>query len=164
MTRSELTVPAIELVSKVFRAESIDDFQTKENGLFFYIDAVGYAAELTAQKALIPHLRKLQNNPFLNRRSLKSGIEEHHILERLSLMELILARALARCGSAEGYEVLIEYLDDMRAVLAEFSHNALVQVSNRDYGKDKQGWSRWLSSHIDTDTLQPAALEERPNA
>ena len=74
------------------------DFKIKENGLFFYLDAVGYAAELTANRALIPALQKLHANPFLNKQSLKSGIEEHHVLERLSLMELILGRALARCG------------------------------------------------------------------
>ena len=162
MTRSELCHFAIELVSEMFRAESVDDFQIKENGLFFYIDAVGYAAELTANRALIPSLQKLHANPFLNKRSLKSGIEEHHVLERLSLMELILGRALARCGSGEGYEVLIDYLDDMRAVLAEFAHNALVKVSSQDYGKDKKAWKRWLSSH--KNRLQPVVLKERPNA
>ena len=84
------------------------------------------------------------------------------VLERLSLMELILGRALARCGSGEGYDVLIDYLDDMRAVLAEFAHNALVKVSSQDYGKDKKAWIRWLNSN--KNRLQPVVLKERPNA
>ncbi|MDG2254813.1 MAG: FAD-dependent oxidoreductase [Opitutaceae bacterium] len=162
MTRSELCTFAIELVSEMFRAESQDDFQNKEKGLFFYIDAVGYAAELTANRALIPSLQKLHANPFLNKQSLKSGIESHHVLERLSLMDLILGRALARCGSGEGYETLIDYLDDMRAVLAGFAHNTLVKVSSQDFGKDKKAWTQWLSSN--ESRLQPVVLKERPKA
>ena len=162
MTRSELNNPAIELVSERFRAESVDDFQNKEKGLFFYVDAVGYAAELTANKALVPYLKKLHANPFLNRRSLKRGIEPHFVLERLSLMELILGRALARCGSQDGYEVLIDYLDDMRAVLNEFAHSTLVKITIQDYGKDKEAWALWLRKR--KNKLQPLVLKERPNA
>lgn len=160
MTRSDLNIFVIELVAELFGADKIDDFQEKEKGLFFYIDAVCYAAELIGNKAVIPSLKKIHANPFLNNRSLKSGIEESHVLERLSLIELILGRALARSGSAQGYEVLIEYLDDMRAILAEFAHTTLVKITDHDFGKSKNHWSRWLRSK--GDKLEPVALTERP--
>jgi hypothetical protein len=160
MTRSELNLSSIELVSELFRAESIDDFKVKDKALFFYIDAVCYAANMIGSKKAIPHLKKIHENQFLNNRSLKSGIEKDHILERLSLMELILGRALARSGSAEGYEVLIEYLDDMRGVLAEFSHGTLVKITKCDFGKNKEEWGKWLTTN--KGELTPVALEERP--
>jgi hypothetical protein len=159
MTRSDLNIFAIELVSEMFIADTIEDFQNKEKGLFFYVDAVGYSSELIASEAVIPYLKKMHANPFLNKRSLKSGIEERHVLERLGLMELILGRALARSGSAEGYEILIEYLDDMRAILAEFAHGALVKITDRDFGKNKQEWSDWMNA-IATD-LKPVPMMDR---
>jgi len=160
MTRSDLNIFAIELVSEMFIADTIEDFQNKEKGLFFYVDAVGYSSGLIASEAVIPYLKKMHANPFLNMRSLKSGIEERHVLERLGLMELILGRALARSGSAEGYEVLIEYLDDMRAVLAEFAHGALVKITDLDFGKDKEKWTHWLKSN--ENDLRPVPLIDRP--
>lgn len=160
MTRSDLNLLSIKLVSDLFRAESIDDFKIKNKALFFYIDAVCYSANMIGSKNAIPHLKKIHKNQFLNNKSLKRGIEEEYVYERLSLMELILGRALARSGSAEGYEILIEYLDDMRAVLAEFSHNTLVKITNCDFGKNRDEWSRWLITN--NDRLNPVALEDRP--
>jgi flavin-dependent dehydrogenase len=160
MTRSELNLISIEIVSELFRADSIDDFKVKDKALFFYIDAVCYAADLIGNKMVISSLQKIHDNIFLNDRSLKEGIEEDHVLERLSLMELILGRSLARSGSAEGYEILIEYLDDMRAVLAEFAHNALVKISDNDFGKVKDNWEKWLEDN--RSELMPVPLKNRP--
>ena len=145
MTRSELNLFSIELVAELFRADSIDDFKEKDKALFFYIDAVCYSAGLLGNKKAIPHLNRIHKNKFLNNRSLKKGIEDDHVLERLSLMELILGRALARSGSYKGYEILIEYLDDMRAILAEFAHDTLVKITNRDFGKVMGDWKNWLA-------------------
>ncbi|NND05651.1 MAG: FAD-dependent oxidoreductase [Saprospiraceae bacterium] len=160
MTRSDLNLFVIELVSQLFHADKIHDFRRKEKGLFFYVDAVCYAAELLGNEKVIPSLKKIHANKFLNNRSLKSGIEESHILERLALMELILGRALSRSGSVEGYQILVEYLDDMRAILAEFAHTTLVKITDQDFGKDKVFWSHWLTSN--GNKLKAKALSERP--
>lgn len=159
MTRSDLNLFMIELVSETFRADSIKDFQNRDKALFFYIDAVCYAANLLGNKKAIPHLKKMHSNQFLNQQSLKSGIEKSHVLERLALMEIILGRALARSGSAEGYEVLIEYLDDMRAALSEFVHVTLVRIADCDFGKDKGEWNKWLASN--RNKLEPTPLQDR---
>jgi hypothetical protein len=160
MTISHLNLLSIELVSELFRAESIDDFKTKDKALFFYIDAVCYSANMIGSKKAIPHLKKIHKNQFLNNRSLKRGIEKDHVLERLALMELILGRALARSGSMEGYDVLMEYLDDMRAALAEFSHSTLVKITKSDFGKNQERWRNWLATN--KNRLKPVALEDRP--
>ena len=75
-------------------------------------------------------------------------------------MEIILGRALARSGSSEGYVVLIEYLDDMRTVLAEFAHKTLIKITAHDFGKQKNIWIKWLKSN--ELKLKPVALLERP--
>jgi flavin-dependent dehydrogenase len=159
MTRSDLNIPVIELVSQLFVADKIDDFAKKEKGLFFYVDAVCYAAGLIGNESVIPSLKRIHSNPFLHNQSLKNGIEESHVLERLAIMELILGRALARSGSTDGYEVLIEYLDDMRAALAEFAHTTLHRVSSCDFGKDKMEWKAWLAAH--KNELKPVPLPNR---
>jgi flavin-dependent dehydrogenase len=160
MTGSDLNLHSIELVSERFRAESINDFRAKDKALFFYIDAVCYAANMIGSKKAIPHLKKIHDNQFLHNRSLKRGIEKDHLLERLSLIELILGRALARSGSVVGYEVLIEYLDDMRGVLGEFSHGTLVKITKHDFGKNKEEWGNWLTTN--KGELTPVALEGHP--
>ncbi len=159
MTRSDLNLSVIELVSHLFSADNIGDFEKTEKALFYYVDAVCYAAELIGNKAAIPSLQRIHANPFLRNRSLKNGIEESHVLEHLALMEIILGRALARSGSVEGYKVLIEYLDDMRAALTEFSHVTLVRIADCDLGKDKKEWNKWLDSN--SDQLEPIAIPDR---
>ena len=160
MTRSDLSLFAIEMVSEIFNADSMDDFHNKDKALFFYVDAVSYAAGLLGNKKCIPFLKRIHSNKFLNNQSLKKGVEKTYVLERLAMMEIILGRALARSGSAEGYKVLIEYLDDMRAVLAGFAHISLVKISNEDFGKDKDKWTNWLRRN--ETSLAPVALAERP--
>jgi len=160
MTRSDLNLFAIEMVSEIFKVDSMDGFLNKDKALFYYVDAVSYAAGLLGNKKCIPFLKRIHSNKFLNNQSLKKGIEETYVLERLAMMEIILGRALARSGSAEGYKVLIEYLDDMRAVLAGFAHISLVKVTNEDFGKDKDKWKKWLRRN--EISLVPVALTERP--
>ena len=159
MTRSILNLSILELVSETFMANLIADFQNRDKALFFYIDAVCYAANLIGNKKAIPHLKKIHKNKFLNNQSLKGGIEESHVLERLALLELILGRALARSGSLTGYEILIEYLDDMRAILAEFAHTTLGKITDQDFGKSKDLWSHWLISN--ENKIEAKALSER---
>ena len=160
MTRSDLNLFAIEMVSEIFKADSMHDFHSKDQALFFYVDAVSYVAGLLGDKKCIPFLKRIHSNKFLNNQSLKKGVEETYVFERLAMMEIILGRALARSGSADGYKVLIEYLDDMRAVLAGFAHVSLVKITNEDFGKDKDKWKNWLKRN--EISLAPVALAERP--
>ena len=60
------------------------------------------------------------------------------------MLELAIGRALARCGSTSGVEILIAYLEDARALLAEPTHSELSAISGTDYGKDAKEWDRWL--------------------
>ena len=169
MTRSELNIPAWELVSEYFQADANEliDFYSQRKSLFNYVDAICYGAGLLGSRAAIPFLNKIHSNRFLNGQSIKndtaveyiSGIESEYILERLALLELIIGRALARSGSVDGLEILVEYLDDARAILTEFAHTTLIKITGEDFGKNKQEWSDCINA-IATD-FKPVPMMER---
>jgi flavin-dependent dehydrogenase len=159
LTCSPMIIHTVKRFAESFRTNDITDFRRKSKALFFYIDAVGFASSRIGSREVIPYLLKIHSNEFLSNRSLKKGIEKDFILERLSLMELILGRALSCCASPKGYEILIEYLDDMRAVLAGFAHETLITLSGKDFGKDKVKWNKWLASK--NGKLSPVPILER---
>ena len=159
MTRSRLNIPVIEKVVKFFKPEGPKDFYSKDLGLFYYVDAVCYGAELLGSKEAIPALKQLHACQYLKNQSLKSGIEAEFILERRGLLELNIGRALARSGDTDGLNILIEYLDDMRAVLAEFAHTTLIRITNQDFGKNKHEWASYANSI--TSSFKPVPLAER---
>jgi hypothetical protein len=159
MTRSRLNIPVAQKVASLFKPKAPKDFFDNDLGLFYYVDAVCYAAELLAAKQFVPPLKKMHGCPYIKDHSLKTGIEPEFILERRSLLELIIARALARCGDTYGLNILIEYLDDMRAVLAEFAHTTLIRITKQDFGKNKSQWSAYANSV--TASFKPVPLAER---
>ena len=57
---------------------------------------------------------------------------------------MAIGRALARCGSKKGYQILIDYLDDVRSLLSKQAHTELNRLSGLDLKKDKESWSGWL--------------------
>ncbi|MFP5108749.1 hypothetical protein ACSU6B_18585 [Neobacillus sp. C211] len=62
------------------------------------------------------------------------------------LLKLAIGRALARCGSTKGYEILINYLDDVRSLLSKQALTELKRLSALPLHKDKKAWSNWLES------------------
>ena len=73
-----------------------------------------------------------------------SGFQPDYLEERLAYLEVLIARALARCGSPEGFLILINYLNDARTLLAEHAHSELVAITGQDLGKNMAAWSQWL--------------------
>lgn len=159
MTRSELNIPVWERVAELFEPKQIEDFYTNRLGLFYYVDAISYSAQLMGTKMAIGPLKKLHGCEFLNNRTMKKGIELNYAMERIALLELIIGRALARSGSVDGLKILIEYLDDVRAVLAEFANTTLFNIADTDLGKSKTEWYNWLS--LNESSYTPVPLIER---
>ena len=122
---------------------------------FLYVDAMCYVAEKLADPAAIPILRKIHSHPLLHDQMKQRGFQPNFVEERLGLLELALARAMARCGSPQGYVILINYLDDARALYAEQAHAELTAISGEDFGKDKAAWSNWLEEAVDELPLRP---------
>jgi hypothetical protein len=113
-------------------------------GVFYYVDSVCYAAERAGASGMIPLLEQLHAYAPLHSKTTYEGFQPDYIQERLAYLELVIGRALARCGNAEGFIILTSYLNDSRALLAEHAHTELVAITREDHGKDVREWSRWL--------------------
>jgi hypothetical protein len=72
--------------------------------LFYYVDAIAYGAQLIGHPDAIPALEKLHSLPYLENQSVKEGLVVDPLKDRLAMLELILGRAIARCGGKDGYQ------------------------------------------------------------
>ena len=105
-----------------------------------------FGVERLGDPVAIPVLKQLHSySPFHNQVAL-SGFQPDHLQERLAYLEVLIGRALARCGSPEGFLILINYLSDARALLAEHAHSELIAITGQDFGKNMAAWSQWLES------------------
>lgn len=138
-----------------------EDFKDPFKGTFYYVDAVCYGAELLGDTKTIHTLNKIHAQRCLRDLVVEDELQVDFMHERRALLELGIGRALARCGSTDGVEILISYLNDNRALLAEFAHTTLVSVTGEDYGKDTTAWSTWLVEG--KNSFKPCPLLERPH-
>jgi len=118
-----------------------------------------FVAELLGDREAVAALNKIHSHNCLQNLVTSNKFEADYIHERRAMLELAIGRALARCGSSDGFAILISYLADNRALLAEGAHSALASISGRDYGKDTQPWRGWLEEA--KDSLKPCPLGER---
>jgi hypothetical protein len=126
---------------------SEEGIRDRREGIFYYVEALAWSAEHLGHSGAIPMLRRLHSFPVLRDQVAREGFQADFFLERQAMLELMLARALARCGAEEGIALLIEYLDDVRALLAEQAHDHLVAITGMDLGKDAGAWGE-VTSHI----------------
>jgi hypothetical protein len=145
MARDPRALAIWEKVAAVVRNAEPQDFSASLPWPYYYVDAICYGAELLGDAAAIPIVQSIHNRPLLKDQSVKKGFQPNYDLEKRALIELILGRALAHLGSPAGYEILIEYLDDNRAALAEFAHFTLETLTRSNYGKDSRAWRYWLA-------------------
>jgi hypothetical protein len=75
---------------------------------------------------------------------------------------LVIGRALARCGSPDGFIILFNYLQDARALLTEHAHTELIRITGEDFGKDVAAWGQWLEAN--SDHLEPVPWLETTDA
>ncbi|WP_218090858.1 FAD-dependent oxidoreductase [Paenibacillus solanacearum] len=69
-------------------------------------------------------------------------------------LELVIARTMAKCGSAIGVRILIEYLDDVQAVLSNHAHSELMSVTGKRLGKCSEEWRALFDAGFRTDMKQ----------
>jgi hypothetical protein len=158
MTRDRRSLAVWDKVAKLL-SPTEKDFRDRYKGTFYYVDAVCYGAELLGDTEAIPILNKMHAHPCLRNLVVKNVFMPDFIHERRAMLELAIGRALARCGSSDGISVLISYLDDNRAILAEFAHTTLIAITGQDYGKDARAWSSWLAEV--RGSFKPCSLLER---
>jgi hypothetical protein len=126
--RSPALVPALASIAARLRV----DPKTCDSS-FDYVFALSYAAERLAAPGSIPFLRRLARLKALRNRQLPLGADWRRgvdwVAERHAYLELCLGRAMARCGSAEGYAVLKRYTRDQRGFLARSAKDELFDLS-----------------------------------
>lgn len=138
------SVALMDTVARKYQA-NLEDFKDRKKGVFYYVDAVCYLAERLGRPEAAGPLLKLHEHPLLHDKSTLQP-QADFMLERLAYLELAMGRSLARCGHARGYEVLMTYLGDSRAILAEHAQDELEKISGKAFGKNAQAWRQWLAS------------------
>lgn len=133
-----------------------EHFYERDLGTFCYVDSVCFGAERLGDREAIPILNRLHSYPALRDQVSRKGFQPDHILHRRAMLELAIGKGLARCGSPQGFSILIAYLDDRRAMLAEQAHANLARITEEDHGKDSARWAAWLEDQ--KDSLQPIPL------
>ncbi|WP_180268918.1 FAD-dependent oxidoreductase [Streptomyces sp. Ru87] len=143
--REPRAVPLWERVARLLDARE-EAFRDPAAAPFAWVDAVCAAAERLGDPAASPALERLHDRPSLHGQWRTGGIEADDLQERRALLELALGRALAHCGNPRGHRILVRYLDDNRALLAEQAHSRLTVLTGADHGKDAGAWRRHLAA------------------
>jgi len=123
-------------------------------GLFNYIDALCDIAERLGHPDCIPVLKRLHNHTLFNGKEMRGLMQPDFIEERQAMLELIIARALARCGDAYGIRILASYLGDSRKPLAEHAYSELKSITGARLDTNPETWHAWLA--------EAGALQPRP--
>jgi len=157
MTRDKRSLAVWQRVADLFNPKE-RDYWDLFLGPFCYADAVCYGAERLGDPAAVPILEKLHTHPTVHGLVSRAGAQADWMLERRAMLELAIGKALARCGSPKGVTLLIAYLDDNRALLAEQAYANLVRICGCDHGMNSTAWTAWLEQS--KDTLKPQPLQE----
>lgn len=157
-TRDPRSIPIWEEIVRRFQPVE-DDFKDQWQGLYYYVDAVCQGAERLGSSKTVPLLVQLHAHPLLHSLQRKDAVERDYFLERRAMLELALGGALARCGSAEGYAILMAYLDDGRSLLRKHAHKELRELSGQAFDMRPEAWEAWLEQA--KPDLRPIPYKER---
>lgn len=146
MVPDERSLPVWERVVTLLHP-TLENLRDRFSGTFYYVDAVCHAAKRLRDPAMIPLLERLHAHAPLRDQVCRDGFQPDFFEERRAMLELGVGRAVARCGSAEGFDLLVAYLDDVGALLAERAHRELIDLTGVDHGKDASAWRTWLSAN-----------------
>ncbi|GAB2566581.1 FAD-dependent oxidoreductase [Gracilibacillus alcaliphilus] len=159
MTQDKRSIPVWQQIADKLDP-SVEGLKDMFIGTFYYIDAICYGMERLADSACITILEKLHSYDMVsNQLRTGIGVEPDYFKERQAMLELSIVRALARCGHKKGYQVLIDYLQDARALLAEHAHTELKQITGKDFQKDKEEWTAYLEELGDNLPVKPVTLK-----
>jgi len=144
MARDRRALPVWQHVVDLLEGTDEEDLCSPTRGRFHYVDAICCGAEQLGDPAAIPLLQQLHSYSSLRGKQCHSAFRYGLLHERVAFLEVVVGRALARCGSPEGLSILISYLNDTCVALAEQAHDHLVAVTGEDYGRNVEEWSQWL--------------------
>jgi hypothetical protein len=152
MARDRRALPVWQRVVDLLASVEDEDVCNQAKGVFYYVDAMCFGIERLGDPSAVPILRQLHSYAPFRHKELLSGFRADYLEERTAYLEVIIGRALARCGSPEGVVILINYLNDVRGLLAEHAHDELVAITGQDL--DAAAWAEWLE--VEGEGLKPA--------
>ncbi|MBM7551533.1 FAD-dependent oxidoreductase [Thalassobacillus pellis] len=158
MTKDKRSLPVWRKIAERIDP-SVENLKDMYKGTFYYIDAVCYGVERLADQECIPILEKLYAHGTICNQQKSSGFDVDYFKERQAMLDLSIARALARCGSMEGYRILVSYLHDNRSLLAEQAHTELVRITGVDHGKNTHDWLEYLENRSGSLPVVPVELK-----
>ncbi len=158
----------VRLVSRLDRVAGLLELDPKvSDHRFSYVHSIAYAAELLADRRAGEIAVEMMERPEIRERFLDR--EEHdpresydYIGERFAYLGLCLARGAARCGLAEGYRRLVDYVGEMRLYLARSARAELRELLGTDHGFERQGWLAEIEKRSGESALKPQAYKEFP--
>jgi hypothetical protein len=157
--RDKRSVALWKRVVDLFRPEE-EDFKDPKWGIFYYIHSICFGAERLGDEEAVPILLQIHQNRWLNRLQSSQPYEIEYFRERRAILELAIGRALARCGSPAGYEILIEYLGDNRSLLSLQAESELERLTSEHFQNDREKWIAWLSQN--RSWIRPQPLTDAP--
>ena len=122
------------------------DYTSNRKGVFYFIQSVAYCAERLGFVEFIPLLQQLLELPEIRSSCRANLIEPSIFVERHAYLSLMLNRALARCGSREGYLGLCSFLEDNRALLRRSAHDELCELMGVDFKYDIEEWNKFFAN------------------
>jgi hypothetical protein len=133
-------------------AKRVEMNPNESDAMFNYVYSICYAADRLADPACIEALDSLAKKKGIYGSRYPIGTDPRETgkgkasirEDRYAYLELCIGRALARCGSKQGYQTVIDYLTDIRGFLARSAHEELTALSGYDFSYDTEAWSHWL--------------------
>lgn len=149
LTRTRKALPVWRRVVELLRHETAETVMDRDRAMYYYVPAVCFGMERLGNPACVDMLRQLHAYAPFNGHRIADATQlgADYVAERLAYLEILVGRCLARCGSPEGYLILIDYLRDARAIHTEHALTELIRITGQDHGKDQAKWSDWLERH-----------------
>lgn len=145
--RERRLIPLLEPLARQIRINP-----ARSDQMFEYVSSICYACERLGDSACVPALTVLADKEGIRGGVLPIGTDPRQTgniaEERCAYLELCVGRALARCGSRQGCEILIGYLSDARGVLARSAQEELAALSGEALGYDAAAWRSWVKSKL----------------
>jgi len=117
-------------------AKRVEMNPSRTDAMFNYVYSICYAADRLADPECIPALNLLAKKKGIAGGLRPIGTDPREtgkgrvsiVEDRYAYLELSIGRAMARCGSERGYQILIDYLSDIRGFLARSAHEELTAL------------------------------------
>ncbi len=145
LVKDKRSIPVLERIVDLFNPTE-EDYKDKMWGIFYYVHSVCSCSERLGDAEVVPLLERLHENTYLRNQHHHTRFQRDYYLERRSLLELSIGRALARCGSEKGYEILINYLGDVRSLLSKQAYAQLKRITGEEFNRSQEKWNKWLKN------------------